>query len=67
MGDPMSKGLIECKWKTEWIESIYGADLDDLILDGLLGRLKVPRRYREGKRAVMLWPEERMGEVVDCG
>ena len=24
-------------------------------------------RYREGTRAVYLWPEERMGEVVDCG
>ena len=40
---------------------IWGALLEDALLGGIWDSY----RYREGRRAVILWPESRMGEVVE--
>lgn len=38
--------------------------LDENILAALAGHHHYPLRYREGNRAVMLWPESEIGKVV---
>ena len=61
----MSKGVIEFE-SIGWVKSAYSS-LNEFLFD----LLQVPAdfhlmyRYREGNRAVILWPEERMGEVVE--
>ena len=60
MGERM--GVIEVG--NEWFESAY-SDIGNLLEDALRGWVDLRYRYREGDRAVMLWPEERMGEVVE--
>ena len=48
-----------------WTDSAYDDDLEDLFAGMLPWPVSMPYRWREGSRAVVVWPEERMGEVME--
>jgi len=61
------KGRLEYECQPgDWWVSAYEHELQEFLEAMLLRPVsRMTYRWREGSRAVILWPEERMGEVME--